>query len=73
VWNNLAHLLIALTLFASYAPAQAALVALALLAQVLWQIRFQTEQATREYVQYIQSYVLATMLVVSISLWIAPR
>jgi len=73
VWNNLAHLLIALTLFASYAPAQAALVTLALLAQVLWQIRFQTEQATREYVQYIQSYVLATMLVVSISLWIAPR
>ncbi|MCX7838351.1 MAG: hypothetical protein N2559_02700 [Anaerolineae bacterium] len=73
VWNNIAHLVIALALFASHAPIQAALVALALLAQRLWQMRWQSEGAAREYVQHIQSYVLATMVVVSLSLGLLPR
>lgn len=73
VWNNIAHVIIALTLFASNAPVPAALVALALLAQLLWQMRWRAEGAAREYVQHIQSYVLATMFVVSLSLGIAPR
>lgn len=73
VWNNVAHLVVALTLFASNAPVPAALVAMALLAQLLWQMRWRTEGAAREYVQHIQSYVLATMVVVSLSLGLSPR
>jgi hypothetical protein len=73
LWSHGAHLVILFTLFASYAPVQAALVAMALVAQLLWQIRFWSERAAREYVQQVQSYVLATMLVVSISLWTTLR
>lgn len=73
VWNNLAHWLIAMALFASNVPVAAALVALALVAQLLWQMRWQSEGAAREYVQHIQSYVLATMVVVSLSLGLSRR
>ncbi|MBM3128732.1 MAG: hypothetical protein FJ009_08930 [Chloroflexi bacterium] len=68
-WNNVAQLIIALVLFASNTPVGAAIVALGLLAQVLWQIHWRTERATRAYAQHIQAYILAAMLVVSISLW----
>lgn len=73
VWNNLAQMLIAIALFASNVPVAAALVALALVAQLLWQMRWQSEGAAREYVQHIQSYVLATMVVVSLSLGLSLR
>lgn len=73
VWNNGAHLVLVLTLVVSHAPVQATLVALTLLAQWLWQIRWQSERVAREYVQQVQSYVLVTMLVTSLSLGIVPR
>lgn len=73
VWNNLAHLIIGITLFANNVPVPAALVALALVAQLLWQMRWRSEGAAREYVQHSQSYVLTTMLVVSLSLGLSPR
>lgn len=69
VWNNAPQLVIVLVLFASNTPIGAGIVALGLLAQILWQTRFRTERAARTYAQQIQSYVLAAMLVVSISLW----
>lgn len=69
-WNNLPQAVIALALFVAHAPIGAAIVALGLLAQVLWQIRWQTERAARAYVQQVQSYVLVAMLVVSIALWV---
>ncbi|MCI0476340.1 MAG: hypothetical protein L0Y55_08835 [Anaerolineales bacterium] len=69
IWNNVAQLVIVLVLFASNTPIGAGIVALGLLAQILWQTRFRTERAARAYAQQIQSYVLAAMLVVSISLW----
>jgi hypothetical protein len=67
--NNLAQLLVALVLFASRAPAVAGLVALALLAQVLWQSRFRVNRDGRAYVQRVQSYVLVTMLAAGFALW----
>ncbi len=69
LWNNLAQLLVALVLFASRAPAVAGLVALALLAQVLWQSRFRVNRDGRAYVQRVQSYVLVTMLAAGFALW----
>jgi hypothetical protein len=69
IWNNVAQLVIALVLFASNAPIGAALVALGLLAQVLWQTRYRMERMVRAYVQHVQSYILVAMLVVSIALW----
>ena len=68
-WNNAPQLAIVLVLFASNTPAGAGVVALGLLAQVLWQTRFQMDRAGRAYAQRVQSYVLVAMLVVSMSLW----
>jgi hypothetical protein len=62
VWSNLAQLLAALALFVGRAPAVAGLVALGLLAQVLWQSRFRVNRDGRAYVQRVQSYVLVVML-----------
>lgn len=69
-WSNVPQVVIALALFIYAAPVGAALVALGLLAQWLWQIRWRTERVARAYVQQIQSYLLVAMLVVSISLWV---
>ncbi len=69
LWNNVAQLLVALVLFASHSPAVAGLVALALLAQVLWQSRFRVNRDGRAYVQRVQSYVLVTMLAAGFALW----
>ncbi len=69
VWNNLAQLVAALVLFASNAPAVAGLIALGLLAQVLWQSRYRVNRDGRAYVQRVQSYVLVAMLATSLALW----
>ena len=69
LWNNLAQLIVALVLFASHAPAVAGLVALGLLAQVLWQSRFRVNRDGRAYVQCVQSYILVTMLATGLALW----
>lgn len=68
-WNNWPQLVIALALFAMNVPIGAAMVALGLVAQRLWQMRWQSERAARAYVQQVQSYVLVAMLIVSIALW----
>jgi hypothetical protein len=69
VWNNVPQLGVVLVLFASNAPVGAGLVALGLLAQVLWQTRWRMDSDGRAYARQIQSYILVTMLVVSLSLW----
>ncbi len=70
VWNNLAQLVIALVLFASKSPVVAALVALGLLAQVLWQSRYHVNRDGRAYVQRVQSYLLLAMLTTGLALWL---
>ena len=50
-------------------PAVAGLIALALLAQVLWQSRYRVTRDGRAYVQRVQSYVLVAMLATGLALW----
>jgi len=69
VWNNLAQLAVAFVLFAGSMPAVAGLIALALLAQVLWQSRYRVTRDGRAYVQRVQSYVLVAMLATGLALW----
>lgn len=69
-WSNVSQLVIILALFVSNAPVGAGVVALGLLAQVLWQARLQMDRDGRAYAQRVQSYLLAAMLIVSISLWL---
>ncbi|MDE3088085.1 MAG: hypothetical protein KGJ80_01705 [Chloroflexota bacterium] len=69
-WNNLALVAAALVLFASNAPVNAGVVALGLLAQVLWQARYRVNRDGRAYAQQVQSYVLVAMLAVGLSLWL---
>jgi hypothetical protein len=69
VWNNLAQLAVVLILVASNTPVGAGVVALALLAQVLWQARFRMDYDGQSYAQHAQSYVLVSMLIAGLSLW----
>lgn len=68
--NNLMQLIIVLFLIASNAPLGAGIVALGLLAQLLWQVRYQSDRDGRAYAQRVQSYVLVGMLIVGVSLWL---
>ncbi len=72
VWSNLTQLAVIVILVVINMPIGAAVVALGLLAQVLWQLRFHADQDGRMYAQRIQSYVLVAMLVAGLSLWIKP-
>jgi hypothetical protein len=56
-------------LIAFKVAAGAGIVALGLLAQVLWQARFRVERNGRAYAQHVQSYLMIEMLVVAIMLW----
>ena len=68
--SNLTQLVIVLLLIAMNAPAGAGIVALGLLAQVLWQTRFRLDRDGRMYAQRVQSYVLIAMLVTGFALWL---
>lgn len=68
--SNLTQLVVVLLLVAMNAPAGAGIVALGLLAQVLWQTRFRLDRDGRTYAQRVQSYVLIAMLVTGFSLWL---
>jgi hypothetical protein len=69
VWSNVAQLVMVLALFASNAPVGAAVVALGLIAQVLWQTRYAMNHDGRAYAQHIQSYILVATLMAALSLW----
>ncbi len=68
-WSNVTQLAVVFLLIASNTPAGAGIVGLGLLAQILWQVRLQTDRDGRMYAQRIQSYILVAMLVASLSLW----
>lgn len=68
-WSNLTQLAVVFLLIAHNAPAGAGVVALGLLAQVLWQTRFRNDRDGHTYAQHIQSYILVGMLMASLSLW----
>lgn len=70
VVSNLTQLTVVLLLMLMNAPAGAGIVALGLLAQVLWQTRFRIDRDGRTYAQRVQSYVLIAMLVTGLSLWL---
>ncbi len=68
-WSFLPQLGIALLLFAEATPVGAAIVALGLIAQVLWQTRYRINRDGRAYAQHVQAYVLVAMLVAGLALW----
>jgi len=67
--SNAAQATLVLLLIASNTPAGAGIVALGLLAQVLWQSRYRMDRDGRTYAQRVQSYILVGMLVAGLSLW----
>ena len=69
VWNNLPQIIIILLLIGTSTPIGAAIVALGLLGQLLWQERYRSDRDGRAYTQHAQTFVLVGMLVVGLSLW----
>ncbi len=67
---NVAQLVVILILMATNTPAGAGIIALGLLAQVLWQIRYRVDRDGRAYAQRVQSYLLVEMLIAGLSLWL---
>lgn len=67
-WCNLGQLAVVLILIFSNVPIGAAIVALGLLAQVLWQVRYRVDRDGRLYAQRAHAYVLVAMLVAGFSL-----
>jgi hypothetical protein len=68
-WSNLAQVVVVLLLLASNAPVGVGIVLLGLLAQVLWQARYNSDHDGQAYARHVQSYVLVGMLVAGLSLW----
>jgi len=67
---NVAQLVVILILIATNTPAGAGIIALGLLAQVLWQTRYRVDRDGRAYAQRVQSYLLVEMLIAGLSLWL---
>ena len=70
ILSNATQLLIVLLLIATNTPAGAGIVALGILAQILWQVRFRVDRDGKTYAQRVQSYILVSMLVAALSLWL---
>ncbi|MBI5300849.1 MAG: hypothetical protein HY868_01835 [Chloroflexi bacterium] len=68
-WSNLLQVGAILMLVWSNTPLGAGIVALGLIAQLLWQVRYRMDRDGRAYVQHVQSYILVAMLVMAFSLW----
>lgn len=69
-WSNSAQLVVIAMLLIQDSPIGAGVVAMGLLAQVLWQARFIYDRDGNGYARRVQSYVLVAMLIAAISLWI---
>jgi len=69
-WSNFAQLGVVALLLIRSSPIGAGVVAMGLLAQVLWQARFIYDRDGSGYARRIQSYILVAMLIAAISLWI---
>ena len=68
-WSNLAQVFAVLLLIATNTPAGVGIVLLGLLAQVLWQARYNSDRDGQTYARRVQSYILIAMLVTALSLW----
>ncbi|MBI3915130.1 MAG: hypothetical protein HY327_13205 [Chloroflexi bacterium] len=69
IWSNLAQFVVVLTLVAASAPIPAAVVALGLLAQILWQARYHLDRDGVAYARRAQSYVMISMLMAALAVW----
>ncbi len=69
-WSNFVQLGVVALLLIRSSPIGAGVVAMGLLAQVLWQARFIYDRDGNGYARRIQSYILVAMLISAISLWI---
>lgn len=69
-WSNIAQLVMVWLLLLRSTPIGAGLVAMGLLAQVLWQARLLYDRDGNGYARRVQSYILVAMLIVALSLWI---
>lgn len=69
-WSNIAQLGVVALLLVRSSPIGAGVVAMGLLAQVLWQARFIYDRDGSGYARRVQSYILIAMLISAISLWI---
>lgn len=69
-WSNIAQLAVVWLLLMRSSPIGGGLVAMGLLAQVLWQARLLYDRDGNGYARRIQSYILVSMLIVALSLWI---
>ncbi len=69
-WSNFAQLGVVWLLLLRNSPIGGGLVAMGLLAQVLWQARLLYDRDGNGYARRVQSYILVAMLIVALSLWI---
>jgi hypothetical protein len=69
-WSNIAQLAVVWLLLLRSSPIGGGLVAMGLLAQVLWQARLLYDRDGNGYARRVQSYILVSMLIVAFSLWI---
>ncbi len=67
-WSNIAQLVLVLALYAAREPLAAGVAALGLLAQILWQARFQLDRDGVAYARRVQSYVMIAMLMTALAL-----
>lgn len=69
-WINAMLVLAIAILIFSNTPIGAGIVALGLIANLLWQVQFRMDRDGRAYAKQVQSYILVTMLVMAFSLWV---
>lgn len=67
--GNLAQVVVAIFLIAADAGIGAGIVLLALLAQILWQARYNADHDGAYYARQVQTYVLVTMIIAAFALW----
>lgn len=68
-WSNLAQVLVVLLLLASNEAVGVGIVLLGLLAQILWQARYNSDHDGQAYARHVQSYILVGMVIAGLSLW----
>ncbi len=68
-WSNLAQVVAVLLLLVSNSAIGVGIALLALLAQILWQARYNSDHDGQAYARHVQSYVLVGMLIAGLSLW----
>lgn len=68
-WSNLAQVGVVLLLLVSSSAIGVGITLLGLLAQILWQARYNSDHDGQAYARHVQSYVLVAMLIAGLSIW----